>query len=232
MTQPPFSGAPVPVPGVTGGPPVLGGQIGNDPNDGSVVISPNPGQVLQVRKGNNPTALQVYEYFHTSTDYSRIALNSQTNGPFQLAVETAPTSVIRELDINANGVIRITGGGNVFVTSTGAVLILGASGQVQFAPNNAVAVVVQNNGILPQVDAAVQLGAGTNRFTSLTLSGQVITGDVAPGATSNGGISFDPAGGLNLTHPNLTAATAGAAAGVFLKINISGAPYKLQLLAV
>lgn len=107
MTQPINSGAPVPVPGVTGGPAVLGGQLSNDPNDGSVVVAPNPGNVLQVRKGNQPTAFQVYEYFHSNTDFSRIALNSQTNGPFQLAVETLPTSVVRDLQIIANGIITI-----------------------------------------------------------------------------------------------------------------------------
>lgn len=115
--QPPSSGAPVPVAGVTGGPPVLGGQISNDPNTGNVVIAPNPGQVLQVRKGNNPTALQVYEYFHTNTDYSRIALNSQTNGPFSLAVETAPSTVIRALQLNANGNLLIATA-NVTLTPT------------------------------------------------------------------------------------------------------------------
>lgn len=101
--QPRFSGAPQPVSGVTGGPAVLGGQISNDPNDGSVVVAPNPGNVLQVRKGSQPTALQIYEYFHTNIDYARLALNSQANGPFQLSVETAPSSVIRDLQIGANG---------------------------------------------------------------------------------------------------------------------------------
>lgn len=102
MTQPPnppFSGIPQPVQGVTGGPPTLGGQLGNDPQTGNVVISPNPGNATQIRKGSSPQALQVYEYFNSNTDYSRLSLNSQAGGPFQLAVETAPPTVVRELDI-------------------------------------------------------------------------------------------------------------------------------------
>lgn len=110
MTQPPFSGQPQPVQGVTGGPPVLGGQISNDPSTGNVVIAPNPGNVLQIRKGSNPQSLQVYEYFHSNTDYARVALNTQTNGPYQLQVETAPSTVIRELDINANGALKLNSG--------------------------------------------------------------------------------------------------------------------------
>lgn len=105
--QPINSGAPQPVAGVTGGPPVLGGQISNDPNDGSVVVSPNPGNVLQIRKGSQPTALQVYEYSHSPTDFSRLALNSQAGGPFQLAVETQPPTVVRDLQILAPGVVTI-----------------------------------------------------------------------------------------------------------------------------
>lgn len=105
MTQPgspPNSGQPPPVQGVTGGPPVFGGQISNDPQNGNIVIAPNPGNVLQVRKGNVPQAIQVYEYFNTNTDYSRLALNTQTGGPFQLAVETAPSGLIRGLSILSN----------------------------------------------------------------------------------------------------------------------------------
>lgn len=107
MTQPPFSGAPVPVSGVTGGPAVLGGQVSNDPSSGNVVISPNPGNALQIRKSSTPQAFQVYEYFNSNTDYSRISLNTQSGGPFQLAVETAPGSVIRDLQLIATGNILI-----------------------------------------------------------------------------------------------------------------------------
>jgi hypothetical protein len=107
MTQPIHSGAPLPVFGVTGGPPVLGGQIGNDPSSGNIVITPTPGNATQIRKGAIPQTFQVYEYFNSNTDFSRISVNTQAGGPFQVAVETQPPSVIRDLQILTPGVVTI-----------------------------------------------------------------------------------------------------------------------------
>lgn len=100
--QPIGSGAPTPVQGVTGGPPVLAGQIQNDPNDGSVVVSPNPGNVFQIRKGASPQALQIYEFFNASNNFARLAFNATLGGPFQIRVESTPT-VNRDLVINGSG---------------------------------------------------------------------------------------------------------------------------------
>lgn len=111
MTQPaapPNSGAPQPVQGVTGGPAVLGGQISNDPNDGSIVVAPNPGNVFQLRKGANPQGLQIYERFDNNTNYTRLGLYAQTNGPFRITTESqggVPNGA-RELDINAGTVLK------------------------------------------------------------------------------------------------------------------------------
>jgi len=107
MTQPPNSGAPQPVQGVTGGPPVLGGQIGNDPNTGNVVINPNPGNAVEIKK--SPSAFNVYEYFNSNTDNSRLTLATALGGPDVMGIVSAPTSVNRDLQIVAsgNGVVRI-----------------------------------------------------------------------------------------------------------------------------
>jgi hypothetical protein len=101
MTQPPYSGAPNPVTGVTGGPPVLGGQLGNDPNSGNVVINPNPGNAVEVRK--SPSAFNVYEYFNSNTDYARIGLATALGGPEVIGVQAQPPSVNRDLQIVAAG---------------------------------------------------------------------------------------------------------------------------------
>lgn len=117
MTQPaspPFSGQPSPVAGVTGGPPAFGGQISNDPNDGSIVVAPNPGNVFQLRKGTNPQALQIYERFDNNTNYTRLEFNSQANGPFviQTASQGGVPNGPRDLTVQAGGVMRIGSTGN------------------------------------------------------------------------------------------------------------------------
>src|SRR5215469_6084637 len=101
MTQPPNSGAPQPVQGVTGGPPVLGGQIGNDPSSGNVVINPNPGNAVEIKK--SPSAFNVYEYFNSNTDNSRLTLATALGGPDVMGIVSAPTSVNRDLQIVASG---------------------------------------------------------------------------------------------------------------------------------
>jgi len=101
MTQPPNSGAPTPVQGVTGGPAVLGGQIGNDPSSGNVVINPNPGNAVEIKK--SPSAFNVFEYFNSNTDNSRLTLATALGGPDIIGIISAPTSVIRNLQITASG---------------------------------------------------------------------------------------------------------------------------------
>lgn len=98
MTQPINSGAPQPVQGVTGGPGINQGTASVDPGTGALVFHPQPANVVQVR-GSTPGAFQVYEYFHTNTDFARLSLNAQVGGPFQLAVETQPPTVHRGLQI-------------------------------------------------------------------------------------------------------------------------------------
>lgn len=153
--QPPFSGAPTPVSGVTGGPPVLGGQISNDPTTGNIVVAGNPGNVFQIRKGNTPQALQVYEYFHTNTDFSRLSLNAQTGGPFQLSVETLPASVIRDLQIIAPGIVSIP---NLSMTRQFITGTLGGltAGQWSDLPGTTLALVAGT--YLITSDFAVQVG--------------------------------------------------------------------------
>jgi hypothetical protein len=101
MTQPLFSGAPQPVQGVTGGPAVLGGQIGNDPNTGNVVINPAPGNAVEIRK--SPSAFNVYEYFNSNTDNVHITLATALGGPETIGVIAAPSTVSRDLQIVTSG---------------------------------------------------------------------------------------------------------------------------------
>lgn len=108
--QPPQSGAPTPVMGVTGGPGINNGTASIDPSNGALVFHPQPANVVQVR-GSTPGAFQVYEYFHTNTDFSRLTLEAQTGGPFIIAAETDPTTVIRGIDLN-------TAGGPLIVTAS------------------------------------------------------------------------------------------------------------------
>jgi len=106
MTQPINSGAPTPVQGVTGGPPVLGGQIGSDPVSGNVVINPNPGNAVQLKK--SPSAFDVFEYFNSNTDYSRLSMTTALGGPDQVGIVSQPPSVTRDLQILASGNGHVT----------------------------------------------------------------------------------------------------------------------------
>lgn len=215
--QPPSSGAPVPVAGVTGGPPVLGGQISNDPNTGNVVVAPNPGQVLQVRKGNTPTALQVYEYFHTNTDYSRIALNSQTNGPFSLAVETAPSTVIRALNISANGNIQLTAGG---------AFLFGGNGSNQWQ-------VPTSGNLLAVTDASFDIGQSAfGRPRNIYITGTLFS---VTGINTSGSIQFSGDGPAFLVRWNSGAYVQGQTNGLELAspgftnpIHLRGSPITLD----
>lgn len=124
--QPFNAGAPQPVMGVTGGPGINSGTASVDPGSGALVFHPQPANVVQVR-GSTPGAFQVYEYFHTNTDFSRLTLEAQAGGPFIIAVETDPTTVIRDLDINTPGNVVITPGGSISLNGTG----VGVAGNFQ-----------------------------------------------------------------------------------------------------
>jgi len=104
--QPINSGAPLPVSGVTGGPGVLAGQIANDPGTGNVVINPNPGNAVEVKK--SPSQFNVYEYFNTNTDFARLALATALGGPEVIGVQAQPGSVNRDLQIVASGSGHVT----------------------------------------------------------------------------------------------------------------------------
>lgn len=106
MTEPINSGAPDPVFGVIGGPVAGGGGV-IDNNTGNIILSP-PGNTTQFQAGSNPQAIQVYEYFVSATDYSRISIVAQTGGPFLIAVETAPAGIARGLIISATGPIQFS----------------------------------------------------------------------------------------------------------------------------
>lgn len=155
--QPPASGIPTPVQGVTGGPAAFGGQISNDPSGGGVVITPNPGNVLQLRKGTNPQGLQIYETFTNNTNYIRLGLYAQTNGPFLITTEFQGSGAARALQIAAGtslqfyvaGAARLTldGGGNLLPgggNNTGSV---GANNN-QFGAVYAQSFVNSTNGIM------------------------------------------------------------------------------------
>lgn len=106
MTQQIFSGAPLPVSGVTGGPGLPQGVASVDGTTGNVQISP-PSNTIQQKKGASPQSLQVYEFDGGPTSFARLALNAQTGGPFQLAVEVQPPGTIRALQINSNSSITL-----------------------------------------------------------------------------------------------------------------------------
>jgi predicted Rdx family selenoprotein len=138
MTQPVNAGAPQPVQGVTGGPGLPQGVASVDGSTGNVVISP-PNNTIQFRKTDSPQALQVYEYFHTNADFSRISLNAQTGGPFQIAVETAPPAVVRGLQINAGGTVFVNALSmriNTDTEITGNLLVDGATIQLANAASS------------------------------------------------------------------------------------------------
>ena len=120
IANPPFSGQPAPVAGVTGGPTLVPGQVSLDTGTGNLVVHPD-NNVTQYRKGAVPQALQVYESFTSNTVYRRIALNTNTNGPFQLRVEMNPTN-FESLDIDnaANGLVQIWGQSIRFGRAVGA----------------------------------------------------------------------------------------------------------------
>lgn len=107
--DPAGAGKPVPVMGVTGGPAVLNGTISQEPGSGSLILASNPSNVVQVRKGSSPQSFQVYEYYVSNSDFSRIAINTQAGGPFQIALESQPPGIVRALDIVSNGPVRING---------------------------------------------------------------------------------------------------------------------------
>lgn len=141
--QPINSGAPQPVQGVTGGPGLPQGVASVDGTTGNVQISP-PSNTIQQKKGASPQSFQVYEFDAGTTNFSRISLNAQTGGPFQLAVETQPPSLIRGLQINAGGTLFINTQSVQFNTS------------VQVNGNLVVAGVPNAGGIVQTVELAAQ----------------------------------------------------------------------------
>ena len=173
MTQPIGAGQPKPVQGVTGGPGLPQGVASVDGTTGNVVISP-PNNAIQIRKTDSPQSLQLYEYFHNATDFARLALNAQTGGPFELAVETDPTSVIRGLDISAGGTLFINTSSVQINTS---VQINNANLVVTGAPNG--------GGIIEGTELAGQF---------LLLTGTQAT--PIPGVFALGNLTTPPVGGV------------------------------------
>lgn len=112
MTQPIGSGAPAPVSGVTGGPGLPQGVASVDGGTGNVIISP-PSNTIEQKKTNVPQSLLVYEYFGSNTDFVRIGLQTQTNGPEFIGVTVAPAGVIRDLTIGTTGNLLLAPGGGL-----------------------------------------------------------------------------------------------------------------------
>jgi len=104
--QPINSGAPTPVQGVTGGP-NLGGNATID-GGGNIVLTP-PSNAVEIKKG--PSALNVYEYFNSLTDYARLSLQTANGGPEVLGVFTQPPGINRDLNLvtSGTGIVRING---------------------------------------------------------------------------------------------------------------------------
>jgi hypothetical protein len=175
VTQPPGSGQPKPVQGVTGGPGLPQGVASVDGSTGNVVISP-PNNTVQFRKTDSPQALQIYEYFHSTIDFARVSINAQTGGPFELAVETEPPGVVRGLDISA--------GGSLFINTDNVIV----NTSVQINGNLVVAGAPAASGIVQ----AVQL---SSQYALLT--GTQVT--PLAGVVGLGNLTTPPAGGATNT---------------------------------
>lgn len=201
MTQPgapPNSGAPSPVQGVTGGPAVLGGQISNDPNDGSIVVAPNPGNVFQLRKGSNPQALQIYERFDNNTNYTRLGFYAQTGGPFLITTESqggVPNGT-RELDINAGTVLKLQIAGVDKATFAGAGTLISGSPTVSLQSNGSdriIAGAAQNS--IPA--GGLIIPTGTVDFTGATVIANLAKQFIqSSGTVLSTGIWTDLTGGV------------------------------------
>lgn len=227
MTQPaapPNSGAPQPVQGVTGGPAVFGGQISNDPNDGSIVVAPNPGNVFQLRKGNNPQALQIYERFTSNTIYTRLGFYAQLNGPFLITTEFsggAPQGA-RELDINAGTTLKLqqASADRLIIGVNNTSITAPAAGQVSLQ-NNAVDRVLVNSTITRIIgttnDSSAYAFVVNN--AALTANNLLVRNDGLC-QLANGFVSADPAPSIAsgtsavLTIAGNTVAIAAAKSGI------------------
>jgi hypothetical protein len=214
MTQlpsPPNSGQPVPVLGVTGGPPVFAGQISNDPNDGTVVIAPNPGNVTQFRKGTIPQAIQIYETFTNNTNYIRLGLYATIGGPFRIVTENSGSGVARPLQLESALAINIRSANqNILIvdgTASANVVLTGTTDD-----NIIYAFQILNhsrtaNNFLVRNDGQVTLAAGVLISTPLVGTTLINT------TTINGTLRV-PAGGIvdfsgsTNVNPNLTNALA------------------------
>jgi hypothetical protein len=173
MTQPLGSGAPVPVSGVTGGPGLPQGVASVDGGTGNVIISP-PSNTIEQKKTDAPQALLVYEFFHSNTDFVRVGLQTQTNGPEFIGVTVAPSGVLRDL-------------------------VVGTSGNLRFAPGSGVTWIMDNTGLLyPNNNGLTDLGgSGANIRNIITrqLNLYSSTGVIASSLFSGTGV---PAVGLGV----------------------------------
>jgi hypothetical protein len=193
LTQPINSGAPTPVQGVTGGPAVLGGQISSDPSTGNVVINPNPGNAVEVKKA--VSAFNVYEYFNSNTDNVRIGLQTATGGPEFIGVQAAPTSVTRDLAVGTTGNLSL-GSGN-----TNRWTIFGTSGHL-VANVDGVYDIGQSGLNRPRnIYALNAIVGGFLQLTSQGIAGNILggTGVPAAGLGSNGDFYFNVSGAAALT---------------------------------
>lgn len=129
MTQPINSGAPAPVQGVTGGPGLNPGVAGVEGSTGNVVITP-PSNTFQLRKGDSPQSLQVYEFYHSNLDNVRIELLTATGGPEFIGVRAAPAGVVRNLRVGTTGNLILNAGNADWWTidaTTGQLFMTGAA---------------------------------------------------------------------------------------------------------
>jgi hypothetical protein len=146
MTQPINSGAPTPVQGVTGGPGLPSGVAGVEGSTGNVVITP-PSNTFQLRKGDSPQALQVYEFYHSQTDNVRIELATAVGGPEFIGVRAAPAGVIRNLRVGTTGDLILNTGSADRWTISGTTGLLSSTGAgIGFGSTSAAAGLVRFPG--------------------------------------------------------------------------------------
>jgi len=196
MTQPINSGAPTPVQGVTGGPGLPQGVAGVEGTTGNVVVTP-PSNTLQVRKGDSPQSIQVYEFYHSQTDNVRLELLTATGGPETIGVRAAPAGVTRDLNIVAsgNGRVTIPALQLPFTTLTGSSTTALAAGQFTDIPGTTSGVLatgtyfiiveiwVMNTGGICQFNANLcpsTTGTGGSPTTLTGLGGVQVSGANTP----------------------------------------------------
>jgi hypothetical protein len=132
-------------------------------------------------------ALVITEYQNSPTDFARMDIEAQVGGPFLIATDTQPTSVMRDIQIHPNRDLILNADRNAFLDAGGSITLeTFAASPIILGTNSIPRWQVDPNGhILPIANSTYDIGSATLNARNMWSNEFTATGTPTPTGIGN-----------------------------------------------